>query len=196
MRDANLPITGEKGNDLSATRLSGLSDTWMKALENRRQLEARYNAALQANSRGDAVNIPDIVGNPIYVDAVKQNRERRAKLQDDIRVVEKQIQELEAQKQANATKWTNEHPEMRKLNAQIDALKQNVESMKNETATLIDEEQKKTEKTAINSTIISLKSQLDAASTQEAQSKAAYDQEAQTSNAAGIGKHGTYHPSP
>ena len=186
MRDANLPLTGDKGNDLNASRLQGLSETWMKAMDNRRQLEARYNAALQANNRGDAVNIPDIIGNPIYVEAVKQNRERRAKLQDDIRAIEKQIQDLEAQKQANATKWTDEHPEMRKLNAEIAAKQQNVESMKNENAKLIDDEQKKTEKTAVNSALISLKSQLDAARTQEAQSKAAYDQEAQTANAQGL----------
>ena len=35
LRDANLPLTGEKGNDLNAARLGGLSESWMKAMENR-----------------------------------------------------------------------------------------------------------------------------------------------------------------
>ena len=184
LREYNLPLQ-DKGMDLNATRLQGLSETWMKALENRRQLEARYSAALQANSRGDAINIPDIADSKIFQDAVRINRERRAKLQDDIRTLEKQIQELRAQKEANSTKWTEEHPEMRKLNAQIGALEHNVEAMKTENAKLIDDEQKKTEKSAVSSALTSLKSQLEAARTQEAQSKSAYDQEAASANIQG-----------
>lgn len=184
MRDSDLPLQ-DKGMDLNASRLGGLSETWMKAMETRRQLEARYNAALQANNRGDAVNIPDIAESKIFQDAVRINRERKAKLQDDIRSVEKQIQELEAKKQANATKWTDEHPEMKQLIAQIGALKINVEQMRGEVAKLIDDEQKKTERTAVSSALTSLKSQLDAARTQESQAKAAYDQEAASANIQG-----------
>jgi capsular exopolysaccharide synthesis family protein len=184
LRDYNLPLQ-DKGMDLNASRLSGLSESWMKAMETRRQLEARYTAALQANNRGDAVNIPDIAESKIFQDAVRINRERRAKLQDDIRTLEKQIQELNAEKEANSTKWTDEHPEMKKLNAQIAALQQNVEEMRTENAKLIDDEQKKTEKTAVSSALTSLKSQLEAARTQENQAKAAYDQEAASANIQG-----------
>jgi capsular exopolysaccharide synthesis family protein len=186
MRDANLPLTGDKGNDLNATRLQGLSETWMKAMENRRQLEARYTAAVQANSRGEAVNIPDIAGNPIYQKAVEQNRERKAKLQDDIRAVQKQRQDLEAKYQSNSTKWTDEHPEMKQLIAEINALKQRESTMEQEVNRITENEQKTTERTAVSGALTSLKSQLDAARTQEAQSKAAYDQEAQTANAQGL----------
>jgi len=184
LREYNLPLQ-DKGMDLNATRLQGLSESWMKALENRRQLEARYNAALQANNRGDAINIPDIADSKIFQDAVRINRERRAKLQDDIRTLEKQIQDLKAQKEANSTKWMEEHPEMKKLTAQIGALEHNVEAMKTENAKLIDDEQKKTEKSAVSSALTSLKSQLEAARTQEAQSKSAYDQEAASANIQG-----------
>jgi capsular exopolysaccharide synthesis family protein len=186
MKDANLPLTGDKGNDLNATRLQGLSETWMKAMENRRQLEARYSAAIQANSRGEAVNIPDIAGNPIYQKAVEQNRERKAKLQDDIRAVQKQRQDLEAKYQSDSTKWTDEHPEMKALLAEINALKQRETTMEQEVDRITENEQKTTEKTAVSGALTSLKSQLDAARTQEAQSKAAYDQEAQTANAQGL----------
>lgn len=186
MKDGNLPLTGDKGNDLNATRLQGLSETWMKALENRRQLEARYSAAVQANSRGEAVNIPDIAGNPIYQKAVEQNRARQAKLQDDIRAVQKQRQDLEAKYQSDSTKWTDEHPEMKALIAEINSLKQRETTMEQEVNRITQNEQKTTEKTAVSGALTSLKSQLDAALTQEAQSKAAYDQEAQTANAQGL----------
>jgi succinoglycan biosynthesis transport protein ExoP len=186
MRDGNLPLTGDKGNDLSATRLQGLSETWMKALENRRQLEARYSAAVQANTRGEAVNIPDISGNPIYQKAVEQNRQRKAKLQDDIRDVQKQQADLEAKYQANSTKWTDDHPEMKALLAEIASLKQRESKMETEVQRITDEDQKTTERSAVSGALTSLKSQLDAARTQETQSKAAYDQEAQTANAQGL----------
>lgn len=186
MRDGNLPLTGDKGNDLSATRLQGLSETWMKALENRRQLEARYSAAVQANARGEGASITDITDSKIYQDAVRLNRERKAKLQDDIRAVQKQRQDLEAKHQSNSTKWTDEHPEMKALLAEINALKDREASMEQDVARITDTEQKTTEKNAINGALTSLKSQLDAARTQETQSKAAYDQEAQSANAQGL----------
>jgi len=46
LRDANLPLTGEKGNDLNAARLGGLSESWMKAMENRRQVFFRLDLFL------------------------------------------------------------------------------------------------------------------------------------------------------
>jgi succinoglycan biosynthesis transport protein ExoP len=184
LRESNLPLQ-DKGMDLNAARLGGLSETWMKAMESRRQLEARYNAALQAYNRGDAINIPDIADSKIFQDAVRINRERKAKLEDDIRAVEKQIADLEAKKEANSTKWTDEHPEMKQLIAQIGKLKQQVDQMRGEVAKLIDDEQKKTERTAVSSALTSLKSQLDAARTQEAQAKTAYDQEAASANIQG-----------
>jgi polysaccharide biosynthesis transport protein len=186
MRDANLPLTGDKGNDLNATRLQGLSETWMKAMENRRQLEARYNAAVQANARGEGASISDITDNKIYQDAVRLNRERKGKLQDDIRAVQKQRQDLEAKYQSNSTKWTDEHPEMKALLAEINALKDREAKMEQEVDRITLNEQKATEQGAVKGVLTSLKSQLDAALTQEAQSKAAYDQEAQTANLQGL----------
>ncbi|HEY2867664.1 MAG TPA: polysaccharide biosynthesis tyrosine autokinase [Pyrinomonadaceae bacterium] len=186
MTDKNLALTGDKGTDLSATRLQGLSETWMKSMETRRGLEARYNAAIQANARGEAVNIPDISNNPIYIEAVKQNRERRAKLQDDIRAVQTQENELETKYKANSTKWQDIHPEQKALQAQIDSLKARESQMQNEVDNITTQEQKKTEQTAVSGALTSLKSQVDAARTQESQSKAAYDQEAQAANTQGI----------
>ncbi|MBO0201356.1 hypothetical protein, partial [Vibrio alginolyticus] len=68
MRKSNLPLQ-EKGQDLAASRLAALSETWLKAMEARRQLESRYNAAVAANARGEGASIPEITESKIYQDA-------------------------------------------------------------------------------------------------------------------------------
>lgn len=184
MRDSGLPLQ-EKGQDLAASRLQGLSETWMKSLDNRRQLEARYNAAVQASSRGQGANIPDLYENKIYQDTMRLNTERRGKLQDDIRMLDKELEDLEAKRQAANTKWTPEHPAMKELLATIEEKKQSRERKQKETSDLIDRDQRKIEKDAVSGALTSLQSQLDAARRQEAQSQAAYEKEAASANLQG-----------
>jgi uncharacterized protein involved in exopolysaccharide biosynthesis len=144
MKANKLPLL-EKGQELSASRLGGLSETWMKSMENRRQLEARYTAAVQASSRGEGMNIPDIADSKMVQDAVRLNIERQAKLQDDIRSIDKQIQELVTKKEANAVKWREEHPEMKAITAQIDALKAAKTDAEKEVARIVKVDKTKTE---------------------------------------------------
>ena len=107
MRESNLPLL-EKGQDLAASRLGTMSATYLKAMESRRQLDARYNAAVAANQRGEGANIPDITGSEIYRDTIRLNTERKAKLQDQIRDIEKQIQQTEVEKSELLVKYTPE----------------------------------------------------------------------------------------
>ncbi|MDM7920836.1 MAG: Wzz/FepE/Etk N-terminal domain-containing protein, partial [Pyrinomonadaceae bacterium] len=51
LKQSNLPLQ-EKGQELAASRLGSLSETWLKAMESRRQLESRYTAAQAASARG------------------------------------------------------------------------------------------------------------------------------------------------
>ena len=184
MRDTGLPLA-ERGQDLAASRLQGLSETWMKSLENRRDLEARYNAAVLAGSRGQGANIPDLYENKIYQDTIRQNTERRAKLQDDIRALDKELEDLEARRQAANTKWTPEHPAMKEIIATIEEKKGAREKKQRETTELIDRDQKKIERDAVTGALTSLKSQLDAAARKEAQAQGAYEKEAASANLQG-----------
>ena len=184
MRDSGLPLA-EGGQELASSRLQGLSETWMKSLDNRRQLEARYNAAVQAGSRGQGANIPDLYENKIYQDTVRIKTERKAKLQDDIRALDKELEDLEAKRQAANTKWTPEHPAMKELIATIDEKKASRERKERETLELIDRDQKRIEKDAVTGALTSLRSQLDASRRQEAQAQAAYEQEASSANLQG-----------
>lgn len=184
MRDSGLPLA-EKGGDLASSRLQGLSETWMKSLDNRRQLEARYSAAQQAASRGQGGNIPDLSESKIYQDTIRLNTERRAKLQDDIRLLDKEIEDLEAKRQAANTKWTPEHPAMKELMATIEEKKSSRARKQQETTEIIDRDQKKIEKDAVAGALTSLRSQLDAASRQEGEARSAYEKEAASANLQG-----------
>lgn len=179
-----LPLQ-DKGQDLAASRLGSLSETWLKALEARRQLESRYNAAVVANSRGEGANMPDLYENQIYRDTVRINTERRGKLQDDIRNLDKQIQELETKYQADATKYTDENPKMIELLATIKKKKEDRATTEKEVSQTIEKDQAKIEKEAVGGALVALKSQVDAKRKEETQAQAAYDREAALANIQG-----------
>jgi len=184
MRDANLPL-GEKGGDLNASRLQTMSETWLKAMDSRRQLEARYTAAVQANSRGEGMNIPDISESKMVQDAIRLNTERKGKLQDTIRDIEKQIKEAEAEKAELLVKYTPEYFKVKQVDERIASLNTAKDQTEKEVSSIIDKDEKKIRADAISGAIVNLRSQLDAASRQEAQAQAAYEQEAARANVQG-----------
>jgi polysaccharide biosynthesis transport protein len=185
MKDSNLPLQ-EKGQELSASRLQGLSETWMKAMEERRNLEGRYNAAVAANAKGEGGSLPDLYENKIYQDTVRLNAERRAKLQDDLRSLDKELEDLEARRKANATKWTDEHPAMLELIATINEKRSARQNKQKETTDLIEKEQRKIESNAVSGALTALRSQLDAKRREEAQAQSAYEREASLANVQGV----------
>jgi capsular exopolysaccharide synthesis family protein len=184
MSSYNMPLA-EKGQDLLAARLGSLSDTWLKAMESRRQLEGRYNAAVAANARGEGSSIPELTDSKIYQDAVRLSSERRLKLQDDIRGLEKQIQAAETEKAELLVKYTPEYPEVKKMEERITSLKANKERMDTEVSQIIDKDKKSVDKDAVGGALVSLRSQLESKRREESQSLAAYEQEAARANVQG-----------
>ncbi|MGI8813238.1 MAG: GumC family protein [Pyrinomonadaceae bacterium] len=184
MRDNKMPLQ-EKGQDLLASRLSSLSDTWLKAMESRRQLEGRYNAAASANSRGEGSSIPELTDSKIYQDAVRLSTERRLKLQDDIRSLDKQIQGAETDKAELLVKYTPEYPEVKKMEERINSLKGNKERMEKDVSQIIDKDKKSVDRDAVSGALVSLRSQLESKRREESQSLAAYEQEAARANIQG-----------
>jgi polysaccharide biosynthesis transport protein len=176
MQEHQLPLQ-EKGQDLAANRLQNLSDTWMTAMDERRKIEARYNAAVQANSRGEGINIPDLYENKVFQDTMRLNTERRAKLQDTIREIDKQIQEAETEKAELLVKYTAEYPEVKKKEERIASLIAAKTKTEREVSEIIERDQKKIEREAVGGALVGLRSQLDAAKKREAQLLASYEQE-------------------
>ena len=184
MRSSGLPLV-EKGQDLNASRLQTLSETWLNAMDERRKLEARYNAAVSANSRGEGMNIPDLYENKIFQDTMRLNTERKAKLQDQIRDIEKQIKEAEAEKAELLVKYTPEYSRVKEKEQRIASLQATKQQTESEVSQIIERDQKKIEKDAVGGALVALKSQLDAARKREGQLLGSYEQEAATANVQG-----------
>lgn len=184
MRSSGLPLQ-ERGQDLSAARLQTMSETWLKAMEGRRQLEARYNAAVQASSRGEGMNIPDLYENKIFQDTMRLNTERKAKLQDQIRDIEKQIAQAEVEKKELEVKYTPQYFKVQQVQEKIAALRSSKEKTEKEVSAIIERDQRKIESEAVGGALVALRSQLSAAQKQEAQSLAAYEKEAALANVQG-----------
>lgn len=184
MSSSGLPLQ-EKGQDLAASRLQSMSQAWLNASENRRQLEGRYNAAVAANARGEGMNIPDLYENKIFQDTMRLNTERKAKLQDQIREIEREIQATEAEIAELLVKYTPEYSKVKEKQQRIVALKETKEKTDREVSQIIERDQKKIEKEAVSGALVALRSQLDAARKQEAQSLAVYEREAALANIQG-----------
>jgi capsular exopolysaccharide synthesis family protein len=184
MRSSGLPLQ-EKGQDLSASRLQSMSETWLKAMEGRRQLEARYNAAVLASSRGEGMNIPDLYENKIFQDTMRLNTERKAKLQDQIRDIEKKIQDADVEKAELLVKYTPEYSRVKAIDERVASLKATKEKTEREVSLIIEQDQKKIEKDAVGGALVALRSQLAAAQKQEAQALGSYEQEAAQANVQG-----------
>lgn len=184
MRASGLPLQ-DKGQDLAASRLQGMSEAWLRSMEHRRQLEARYNAAMAANSRGQGMNIPDLHENKIFQDTSRQNTERRTKLQDQIREIEKQIREAETQRSALLVTYTPEYIKVKEKTETIVALIAAKAKTEKEVSKTIDRDQAKFEKDAVSGSLVALRSQLDAGRVQESEAQAAYELEASRANVQG-----------
>ena len=185
MKQKDMPLQ-DKGQELSASRLQGLSETWIKAMETRRQLEGRYNAAVHANNRGEGAAIPELTESKIYQDAVRQSTERKSKLQEDIRNIEKQIQTAETERAELLVKYTEEYAEVKKKDERIATLKAAKEKTEKDVSGIIDRDIKSVNRDAVSGALVSMKSQLDSKRREEAQAQAAYEKESAFANIQGV----------
>lgn len=185
MQSTGLPLFEGKGQSLNADRLQTLSQQWLGAIEDRRKLEARYEAAVAANSKGQATKLPDITDNKIYQEQVRLNTERRAKLQDQLREIDRQIQNDEAERAKDATKYTDEHPKMKEWDSKLETLRQKRTETDRENSRIIDRDQQKMEKDAVSGALVGLRAQLDTAYARERDSQATYNREVASANQQG-----------
>lgn len=173
MRSGDLPLQ-ERGGELSASILQNLSGQWLGAIDERRKIEARYNAAVSSNARGEGTYIPDITGSEIYRDTMRISMERKAKLQDAIREIDKQISEAENEKAQLLVKYTPEYYKVKEKDEQIAKLKETKEKTEKEVTGLIERDERKIKTEAIGGALVGLRSQLEAAATRENQIRATY----------------------
>jgi succinoglycan biosynthesis transport protein ExoP len=104
-RNHNLPLSNEPDGNLEAKRLMTLSNQLLAAEDDRKNLQAQYEAAKTA---GDPFSVPDVV-----------NSERIARLRD-------RISALKEKRDALLVTYTPEWPEVKKVEAELRPLEAEV----------------------------------------------------------------------
>ena len=184
MSKGDIPLQ-EKGGELSASILQNLSGQWLGAIDERRKIEASYNAAVSANARGEGDNIRELTESRIYQEMTRINAERKAKLQDAIREIDKLVDSAENEKAQLLVKYTPAYYRVKEKEEQIAKLIETREKTETEVTRLIDTDEKKIKKDAISGALVGLRSQLEATATRENQLRATYLSEMSKANVQG-----------
>lgn len=184
LRSSNLPLQ-DKGGELRNNVLTTVYGQYQEARNERLKIEARYNTAVAANNRGEGANIPDLTESKIYQDTKRLSIERKAKLQDQIREIDKQIQQTETEKAELLVKYTPEYFKVKQAEEKILSLKATKDKTEKEVTQIIDRDDKKLEKDAVSGALVALRSQLESAQKREAQLYNSYMSEEAKANIEG-----------
>ena len=183
MRESGLPLREGKGNDLLAERLQTLSGQWLSAEDERRKLQALYESAQRASSKGDILSV--VGDNKAIQDARSQNLRRTADLEKRIEDIDKRIQELESKREQLKVRYTDEYVEVRAVNKEIEKQLNIRERTQKEVTEKIESEGVKLERNAEREVLNSIRAQLEAAQKRESELRSAYQREASSANVQG-----------
>ncbi len=178
---SNLPL-GENGSTFRASVLQTSYGQYQEAANDRLKLEARYKTALQANANGKGNYVPDVTDSPIYQSMLAQQSERRAKLEDRIRDLNRQISEAENQKAQLLVKYTPAYILVVQKEKEIDELKKNKDQLQKEVEETLNKDEKKINSEAISGALARLRSQLESAQGREAKLYSLYKAEEAKAN--------------
>jgi polysaccharide biosynthesis transport protein len=186
-RIAEMQRTGqplaEKGQELSYSILQQKAKEWLDAESERRRIQQKYEAAVQANQRGEILSV--VTDNEVINAAREQQLKLKADLEKRIDEIDKQIKDAEADRAALLVKYTPEYPEVKKIEAKIANLNQSKETIRAEVSKKIETESKSLERNAAREILAGLQAQLRSAQTREAQARQSYDTEARLANQQG-----------
>jgi capsular exopolysaccharide synthesis family protein len=120
-RDHDIPLGGKQGQDLTAAQLGAYLAQMQAAEQKRRQAEADYKAAIDTQNAANIWSIPQVQTN------------------ENVQRLRQKISELEEKKKALLVNYTEEWPEVQKINQQLiqlnaelkDAPKEIVAGLKN-----------------------------------------------------------------
>ena len=183
MQSSGLPLREGKGNDLLAERLQTLSGQWLSAEDDRRKLQALYEAAQRASGTGDILAV--VGDNKAIQDARSQNLKRVADLEKRIEEIDKKIYEAEEERKKLLVTYTDEYFKVKQIDAQIVELNDQRTKIQSEVSQKIESEGKKLEKNAEREVLASLGAQLASAQKREAQLRSAYMNEIASANQQG-----------
>jgi polysaccharide biosynthesis transport protein len=136
-QDKDLPLGSKAGQDLTAAQLGAYLGQMQSAEQKRRQTEAEYRAAVETQSSANIWSIPQVQSN------------------ENVQRLRQKISDLEEKKKALLVNYTEEWPEVQKINQQLGQLNAEL-------------------KDAPKEIVAGLKSRYDAALKEEASARALY----------------------
>lgn len=182
MKSGNLPLV-EGGNDLRADNLKILQSQRNDAQLEVERLQAMYNAAVQASEKGDILSI--VGDNKAIQSARTLNENRKVDLEKRNQDIERRIDDKRQRREELLVKYTEEHPSIKQVDAEIVELekqkirvnKEGAEKILNEGAILV--------KNAEREVLASLQSQLAASMQRLSRLVTAFDTAAARANIEG-----------
>jgi len=182
LRASNLPVGDGKVNDLAADRLGIISNQLLESIDQRRKLEAEYSAALQAKN---PYALSDTSGSAVASQLREIRREREAKFESQIRDIDKQIKDAEANLAKLRVTYTDEYRKVKEARSELEKLRESKASLEKESREKIEDESKTLEKEVQKDITSALAAKLSTARKRESQLSAAYEQEVATANRQG-----------
>ncbi len=185
MQEYNLPLQNGKGNDFNAERLQTISSNLLAAEDDRRKIQAQYEAAQKASDgKGGILSVvPD---NKAILAAREQNLKRQADLEKRVEDLDKKIKEAQEERQKLLVTYMPEYPKVKVVTAQIEELENQKTNLQSDVIKKIEDEGTKLIKNAEREVVTGLQAQLQAALRREAQLRTDYTNEASSANISGV----------
>ena len=182
--NANLPLTGGKGQDFSASRLQAISASLLAAKDKRRSIESDLAAAESANAKGD---IYGVLGKDPSIQSMRARiADRKAKNEDLIQRLATEIQDLTAKKAQLLVRYTEEYKDVVAVNEAIKNREGILKKTREESALSTDREEVKVKGDVAREVLTGMRAQRDSAVKQEAQFQADFNTELASANRSGV----------
>ncbi|HVE59175.1 MAG TPA: polysaccharide biosynthesis tyrosine autokinase [Pyrinomonadaceae bacterium] len=185
MQDSNIPLQNGKGNDFNAERLQTISTNLLAAEDDRRKIQAKYEAAVKASDGKGGILSAD-PDNKAILAAREMNLKRQADLEKRIETLDEKIKTAQEKRQTLLVNYTEEYKDVKIVTAQISELEEQKVNLQKEVSQKIESEGTKLIKNAENEVVTGLRAQFEAAQRREKQLQDDYQREASSANLSGV----------
>lgn len=185
MKKNDLPISGDKGADFNAQRLSDLSSKYLQAEDESRRAKAEYERALEASKKGEILSVVG-TNNPHISAARSEQLKRTADLEKRIEAYDTKIGEANEKKRVLLTRYTEQYGEVKQIESQINELTKQRDDLKAEVSAKIKKDEDTLMKNAEKEILTGLQATLTSKQRLAASLRVDYQNEIKAAQARGI----------
>lgn len=182
-KDNNISVGEGAITELAAGRLGAISTQLLEATNERSRLEATYNAARRSDT---PYGLSNGAGGGVASELRQRNEERVSRLNEQLRVIDKEIADLEVNKKELLVKYTDDYYKVKVITAKIDKLNEFRAKTETDTRTQNNSSKDRAEKEVQSDIVKGLEAQFQTARRREAELNAAYQNELNSANEDGI----------